>query len=146
MAAPTLIIAGNALPLRARLQYQQTFELVDGGRTSRRLASGTMFTSERWRKWQTTISAGGWIPPALLGLPIGVPFEVHAVAPVTLRVGESLPAGWSARTDWPEESVTDKAGVTLRLVYPILSMVTLDGPRYTLGGSSPSWELVCEEA
>lgn len=146
MGAPTLIINGQVLPLRARLQYQQTFERVDGGRTSRRLAGGGMFTAERWRKWQTTISAGGWIPPALLGLPIGVPFEVHAVAPLTLRVGESLPAGWIARTDLPEVSVTDKAGVTLRLVYPILSVITLDGPRYTLGGSSPSWELVCEEA
>lgn len=146
MGAPTLIIAGHALPLRARLQYQQTFGLVDGGRTSRRLADGGMFTSERWRKWQTTISGGGWIPPALLGLPIGVPFDVHAVAPMSLRAGESLPAGWSARVDWPEVSVTGKDGVTVRLVYPILSVITNSGPRYTLGGGAPSWELVCEEA
>lgn len=145
MGAPTLIINGITLPQRARLDLQQTFERVQGGGDSRRLASGGLFTMQRWRRWATTLSGSGWIPAPLLSLPIGEPFTLHSVAPLALRVGESLPAGWESRTDWPEVSVTDELGGTVRLVYPILTVATLDGPRYMTGGDGPSWELNCEE-
>lgn len=145
MGAPTLIINGITLPQRARLDLQQTFERVQGGGESRRLANGGLFTMQRWRRWATTLSGSGWIPAPLLSLPIGEPFAVHSVAPLALRIGEPLPAGWAARTDWPEVAVTGELGVTVRLVYPILTVATLDGPRYMTGGDGPSWELNCEE-
>lgn len=145
MAAPALIINGIELPQRARLEYKQTFERVDGGREARRMANGALFTMQHWQRWATTISGGGWVPPALLGLPIGLPFEVCAVAPLALLPGESLPDGWSARSDCPELAIVDRRGVAVRLVYPVLTVATLNGPRYVIGGAQPSWELVCEE-
>lgn len=145
MAAPALIINGIALPQRARLEYRQTFERVNGGRSARRMANGALFTMSHWQRWATTISGGGWIPPALLGLQPGIPFEVHAVAPLSLLPGELLPEGWLYRSDCPELTIVDSRGVEVRLVYPVLTVATLDGPRYVVGGSKPSWELVCEE-
>lgn len=145
MGAPTLIINGIELPQESRLDYQQTFELIEGGHAARRRANGSLMTMTRWLRWRTSITAGGWIPPQLLGLPIGVPFEVHAVAPVALRPGESLPAGWVARTDWPVVTYVDRLGVDVRLVYPVLSIVTMTGARLVTGGSNPTWELSGEE-
>jgi hypothetical protein len=43
-----------------------------------------------------------------------------------------------------EVSVTDERGVTVRLVYPVLTVMS-DPPRLITGNSGPSWELVCEE-
>jgi hypothetical protein len=143
--APGLIINGIDLPQRARLEYQQTFWLVEGGSSSRRMANGRLFTMSHWQRWATTISGGGWVPPPLLGLPIGEPFEVHAVAPVSLLPGQALPPGWTARADCPEVTTTDARGVTVRLVYPVLTVVTLTGARLVVGGGAPKWELICEE-
>lgn len=143
--APSLIINGIELPQRARLEYRQTFWLVEGGRSSRRMANGRLFTMSHWQRWATTISGGGWVPPPLLGLPIGEPFEVHSVAPVSLLPDEELPAGWAARPDCPEVTTTDGHGVTVRLVYPVLTVVTVTGARLVVGGGAPKWELVCEE-
>ncbi|MDR1995155.1 hypothetical protein [Azonexus sp.] len=144
MSAPVLIINGFELPQRSRLDYQQTFERVDGGSSSRRMASGRLFTTEHWEAWRTTISGGGWIPPALLSLRRGMPFVLHSVTTIALRPGEDLPAGWSARVDWPEHSITDERGVTVRLVFPVLTVVTRLGARLMTGGSNPSWELEME--
>lgn len=144
MGAPVLIINGIELPQRSRLDYQQTFERVDGGANSRRLASGRLFTTEHWEAWRTTISGGGWIPPALLALRRGIPFEVHSVAPIALMPGEDLPDSWSARADWPERSVTDERGVEVHLVFPVLTVVTRFGVRLVTGGLNPSWELEAE--
>ncbi len=146
MGAPTLIINGVELPQRSRLTYQQTFERLPGGAETRRLANGAAFTMQHWERWGTTISGGGWIPPALLGIQRGVPFAIHSVYPVSLLPGQALPAGWTARSDWPEQSITDAAGVTVRLVLPILTVICPLGARYVIGGASPQWEIVCEEA
>ena len=45
---------------------------------------------------------------------------------------------------WGETSVTDERGVTVRLLYPVLTVMS-EPPRLITGGSGPSWELVCEE-
>lgn len=145
MSAPCLIINGIELPQQSRLSYQQTYELLEGGHTSQRRADGSLVTMSRWQRWRTSINGGGWIPPALLGLPIGVPFEVHAVAPIALMPGEVLPTGWSARTDWPESMYVDRRGVEVRIVYPILTIVTVVGARLITGGANPTWELTGEE-
>jgi len=64
---------------------------------------------------------------------------------VALAVGEDLPPNWTQRAaPWGEVSVTDERGVTVRLVYPVLTVMS-DPPRLINGGSGPSWELVCEE-
>lgn len=145
MSAPVLIINGVTLPQRSRLDYQQTFERLSGGAETRRRANGAAMTMEHWERWGTTISGGGWVPPALLGIKRGVPFVVHSVFPLSLKPGESLPPGWTARTDWPEKSVTDENGVTVRLVLPILTVISPAGARMRVGGDNPQWELVCEE-
>jgi hypothetical protein len=144
MSAPVLIINGVELPQRSRLDYQQTFERVDGGANSRRMAGGRLFTTGHWEAWRTTIQGGGWIPPALLSLSRGVPFELHCVAPIALLPGEDLPAGWSARVDWPECTMIDERKVEVRLVFPVLTVVTLTGARLVTGGTNPSWELEME--
>lgn len=145
MSAPTLIIAGFEFPQESRLDFQQTFERVDGGSTSRRMGSGSLFTMESWERWTTTISGGGYVPAPLLSIRRGIPFELHSVSPISLQPGEDLPAGWSARTDWPETTFTSRLGVEIRLIYPVLTVVTALGARLVTGGSKPQWELVCEQ-
>lgn len=145
MSAPTLIINGHELPQRARLDYRQTFERLPGGSSGRRMGDGSLFFMERWAKWSTTISAGGWVPAPLLSLPIGTPFEVHSVAALALRPGETLPDGWTERTDWPGKTFLDELGVEVRLVFPVLTVVTLTGARMVVG-ADPQWELAMEEA
>lgn len=145
MSAPTLIIAGFALQQESRLDFQQTFERVDGGCSQRRMAGGALFSMEAWSRWATTISGTGFVPAPLLSIRRGEPFELHSVAPIALKPGEDLPAGWAARTDWPETTFTSRLGVEIRLVYPILTVATAAGARLVVGGSSPSWELACEE-
>lgn len=146
MGAPTLIIAGIQIPQRSRFDLTQSFSRVDGGAASRRMGDGALFTMEAWEKWKTTISASGWIPPALLSIKRGVPFALHSIAPLALQPGELLPDGWAARTDWPEITLpADENGVIVRLVYPILTVATLAGAQLVTGGTNPQWELVCEE-
>lgn len=144
MSAPPLIIAGIELPQRARLDLSQTFEPI-GGRSSRRMASGALFRMSHWQRWRTTISGGGWVPPQLLGIDYDQPYTIQCVTTLALAVGESLPPTWAQRSSpWGETSVTDERGVTVRLFYPILTVMS-DPPRLISGGSGPSWELVCEE-
>lgn len=142
MATPTLIIAGITLPIRARLDYQQTYEPL-GGTSRRRLATGAAFSATRWRKWKTTIIGGGWIPAALLGVDYDNAYTIHCVQPIALLPGEVLPVGWAARHDFPEVTVTDEAGVATRLVYPILT-VRSDPPQIVTG-ADPTWTLTAEE-
>lgn len=144
MAAPPLIIAGIELPQRARLDLSQTFEPI-GGRSSRRMASGALFRMSHWQRWRTTISGGGWVPPQLLGIDYDQPYTIQCVTTLALAVGEALPPTWAQRSSpWGEKSVTDELGITVRLFYPILTVMS-DPPRLITGGSGPSWELVCEE-
>lgn len=145
MGAPVLIINGLELPQLSRLDLQQTFEIDEGGTSDRRLANGSLFVMSNWTKWKTTLSGAGWVPAPLLSLPRGVAFELHSVAPLALSVGEALPAGWAARTDWPEKTIIDRRGVEVRLVYPILTVKTVSGARLVTGGNMPQWELVCRE-
>lgn len=146
MGAPSLIIAGIELPQRSRLDFSQTFEVI-GGVVSRRMASGALFKLTHWRRWKTTISAAGWVPPQLLAVDYDQPYEIECVEPIALAVGEALPAGWTQRAaPWGETTVTDERGISVRLVYPILTVMS-EPPRLVVGSSSgPSWELVCEEA
>lgn len=145
MAAPNLIIAGINLPQLARLEFSQTFERVDGGATSRRMAAGGLFTMEHWERWKTTISGGGWVPAPLLSIRRGIAFELHSIAPIALKPGEDLPAGWSERADWPGTSITDPDGIEIRLVYPVMTVCSAAGARLIIGGNSPQWEMVCEQ-
>lgn len=144
MSAPPLIIAGIELPQRARLDISQTFEAI-GGSSSRRMASGALFKMANWQRWKTTISGSGWVPPQLLGIDYDQPYTIECVTPLSLAVGESLPATWGSRiAPWAEKTVTDERGIALRLFYPILTVMS-DPPRLIAGGGAPSWELVCEE-
>lgn len=143
MNYPTLIIAGVTLPLRSWLEVQQTYEPA-AGNTRRRLADGGLFNMTRWRRWKTTLSGSGWIPAPLLGIDYDQPITIHCVQPMAFRVGESLPSGWSARTDYPEVLLpADEFGQQVRLVLPILT-VWAEPPRI-VPGSETSWELSAEE-
>lgn len=146
MGAPVLIIAGHELPQRSRLDYQQTIERIDGGIEALRMGNGALLATEHFERWRSTISGSGWIPAPLLSLPRGVPFTVHCVQPIALRIDEPLPAGWSERVDWPAKTLTLERGVQVRMVYPIFTMVTMTGARLVLPGRTPQWELAMEEA
>lgn len=144
MAAPPLIVAGIELPLRARLDFTQTFEPV-GGASSRRMASGALFKMRQWQRWRTTISGAGWVPPQLLGIDYDQPYTLECAAALALAVGEDLPPNWTQRAaPWGETTFTDEIGVSVRLFYPILTVMS-DPPRLIHGDGGPSWELVCEE-
>lgn len=142
MAAPKLIIAGIELPIRARLDYQQTFDPI-GARNARRHQDGSLFVTGIWKKWKTTITGGGWIPAQLLGINYDAPYEIHCIQPMAFAVGEALPPGWAARVDVPEELITDEHSISTRLIYPILTVMS-ERPKIT-PGENPSWVLECEE-
>lgn len=140
--SPSLIINGIIIPVRSRLDMQQTLEPV-GGASRRRLANGGLFLMQRWRKWRTTIKCAGWIPAPLLTMDFSLPYEIHCVKPVTLLPGETLPNGWRERTDFvPADALDEQAG-TLRMVYPIITVLS-DPPTFGLG-TDPSWDLNAEE-
>lgn len=141
----TLIIAGVELSVIAWLDFDQAIEPM-GGSTLHRMANGAGFKVSSWRKHRITLSAGGWIPPALLGIDYGTPFEIELPIPIGLNIGETLPAGWSSRAaPYGETTQTDQDGKSLRMVYPKMTVFS-DGPRQSAGGGARTWELVCEEA
>ena len=143
--AATLIIAGRELSVISWLDFEQRWELVEGGRSATRMASGALHRQSLWERWRTTLSGSGWVPAPLLGIDYEVPFTLASAVPVALNVGDALPAGWSSRpSPWDERVVTDAAGNSVRLVYPVLTVVA-DPPRLSHGSrNTPGWELVCE--
>lgn len=145
MARPPLIIAGREISVIAHLDFDQTWELVDGGRSAMRMASGALHRQLLWERWRTTLSGSGWIPAPLLSIDYSGPFTLESVCPVALQGGDPLPAGWSSRAaPWDEVAVIDQDGRTVRLVYPVLTVVA-EPPRLTHGnGNTPGWQLVCE--
>jgi len=145
MANPSLKIGGIDLSIVGWLDYEQSIEPISGS-TTRRMGGGSAFKLTHWRKYRVSISAGGWIPPALLGINYDEPFEIELPAPVALNVGESLPAGWSSRVaPYDEHTVTDQEERSVRYVYPKLTVVA-EPPSQSNGNSAaPSWNLVMEQ-
>lgn len=143
---PSLKIAGNEVSIIAWLGFDQSIEPI-GGSTTRRLAGGAAFKMTHWRRHRISLSASGWVPPALNGVDYSAPFEVELPMPLALRAGETLPAGFVARSaPWGEHTELDQAGNSVRYVY-VKATVVSDGPRQTHGHSaSPSWELTLEQA
>lgn len=142
---PSLKIAGIDLSIIGWLDYDQQIAPI-GGTSVRRMASGAAFKMSRWRKYRVSISATGWIPPALLGIDYDVPFEIELPLPVALNAAETLPAGWSPRTaPWGEHVVIDQAGKSVRYVYPKMTVVAEPPSQGHSHGGTPSWELICEE-
>lgn len=142
---PSLKIAGLEVSLIAWLDFDQQIEPIVGS-SVRRMANGAAFKLSHWRKFRISLSASGWVPVALNDIDFTAPFEIELPLPIALRAGELLPAGWSARTaPWAEHTVTDQAGVSVRYVYPKLTVVS-DGPTQRNGlSASLSWDLVMEQ-
>lgn len=140
--SPYLIIGGNVIPVRARLDLSQRLEPL-AGETRRRLADGSLFSMSRWGRWRTTIQGGGWIPTPLLLMDFSQQYEIHCVQPVSIPLGEQLPERWRERTDIPSTKIFDEHGGVFRLVYPILTVRS--GPPVYLLGINSTWELSAEE-
>ena len=144
MATPSLKIAGIDLSIVSWLDFDQQIEPI-GGSTTRRLASGSAFKLTHWTKHRITLSASGWIPARLNTVDYSQPFEIELPIPEVFAVGEPLPSGWSSRAaPWGETTTTDQAGVSHRLVYLKMTVLS-DGPRKSASAGNRSWELVCEE-
>lgn len=141
----SLNIAGIELSVIAWLDFDQSIDPI-GGSSVRRMADGAAFKTTHWRKYRVSLSASGWIPPALLAVDYDQPFVIALPHPVALNPGEGLPPGWVARTaPWGERTVTDQDGNAVRYVWFSLTVIS-DGPKQSNGNSaSPSWELVCEQ-
>lgn len=142
MASPTLILGGCVIPVRSRLELQQSYEPL-GGSSRRRMASGAAFSMIRWQRWRTTIQGAGWLPAALLCVDFTMPYEIHCVQPVSLCANDELPPGWRARTDFTLPPEHDEHAGLIRLVYPVFKVCS-DRPKFSTG-INPSWELICEE-
>lgn len=145
MSVPSLKIGGISLSIIGWLDYDQRIEPV-GGSTFLRMASGAGYKLSHWRKYRISISAGGWIPPALFGVNYDAPLTLELPLPIGLNAAESLPAGWSARSaPWAEKTVTDQDGNSIRMVYFKLD-VFAEPPRQNSSlSNSKSWEMVFEQ-
>lgn len=137
-----LIIAGIKLPIRSRLDYQQSFSPIVGG-ARRRMSNGDLFSTTLWKRWKLSTSGAGWIPAPLFGINYAAPYEIHCIQPIALAVGEALPPGMMPRSDVGETLLTDEYNVTTRLIYPILTVMS-DPPEMTTG-KEPSWFLEAEQ-
>jgi len=145
VSLPSLIIDGIDLPILSWLDYEQTIDPI-GGSTTRRMANGAALKLTHWRKWRVSISASGWVPSVLNAIDYDQPFDIELPTPVGLSVGEPLPSGWIARSDFPEHTVTDKDGNAIRYVY-IKMTVIAEPPSQRHGRSNaPAWNLTCEVA
>lgn len=146
MANPSLKIAGIELSFVAHLTFDQRLEAF-GGSTLRRMANGAAFKIVHWRKYRISLSASGWVPPALNAINYDAPFEVELPMAIALNAGEALPGGFSARTaPNAETTVTDQAGKSVRFVW-VKATVVGEPPSQSNGSSvSPSWEMVLETA
>jgi len=141
----SLKIGGIDLSIIGWLDYSQNIEPI-GGSKFFRMASGAGYKLSHWRKYRISISAGGWIPPALLAVNYDAPLVLELPLPVGLNAAETLPAGWTARSaPWAEQTVIDQAGVSTRMVYVKMD-VFAEPPRQSndLSGSK-SWEMVFEQ-
>lgn len=144
MSLPTLIIAGVELSIISWLDFDQKIEPISGS-ASRRMGGGALFKMTHYRKHRISLSASGWVPPALWGVDYDAPFEIELPRPLSLNPADALPPGWSARAaPWDEVEVTDQAGYVHRLILPKLTVMA-EPPAQSHPGSDPSWELVCEE-
>lgn len=63
----SLKIGAIAIPLRAGLDIEQSYELI-GGATTLRTLDGTGIRQETWKKLRTTISGSGWLPAGISAL------------------------------------------------------------------------------
>ncbi len=145
MSVPSLKIGGISLSIIGWLDYDQRIEPI-GGSNFLRMASGAGYKLSHWRKYRISISAGGWIPPALFGVNYDAPLTLELPLPIGLNAAESLPAGWSARAaPWAEKTVTDQNGNSIRMVYVKLD-VFAEPPRQSNSlSSAKSWEMVFEQ-
>lgn len=146
MTTPSLKIGGIDISIIGWLDYDQQIEPI-GGSTLLRMASGAGYKLGHWRKYRISISAGGWIPPALFGVDFDAPIALELPHPIALNASEALPAGWSTRASpWSEVTVTDQNGRSSRMVYVKLD-VYAEPPRQSTGHSgNKSWQMVFEQA
>jgi hypothetical protein len=146
MSIPSLKIGGIDLSIIGWLDYDQRIEPV-GGSTFLRMANGAGYKLSYWRKYRISISAGGWIPPALFGINYNAPMTLELPLPIGLNALEVLPSGWSARSaPWAEQTVTDQEGNSIRMVY-VKMTVFAEPPRQSNGNNgAKSWEMSFEEA
>jgi hypothetical protein len=146
MNNPSLKIGGIDLSIIGWLDYSQNIEPI-GGSKFFRMASGAGYKLSHWRKYRISISAGGWIPPALFGVNYDAPLTLELPLPIGLNAAESLPTGWSARAaPWAEQTVTDQDGNSVRMVYVKMD-VFAEPPRQSNSNSGDkSWEMVFEQA
>jgi len=142
---PTLKIAGIELSIIAWLDFDQAIEPISGS-SVRRMANGGAYKLSHWRKYRVSISAGGWIPPALFAINYDAPFEIELPLPIALNAAELLPAGWTTRAaPWGEHTVTDQDGNTVRYVYPKFTVIAEPPSQSNGHAAAQSWELVCEQ-
>ena len=97
-----LKIGALAIPNRAALDIEQTYETI-GGETLLRTVSGAAIKQETWRRLRTTISGGGWLPAGLETIDTSTTQTVACLVPraliadasrqATLPVGRRADAG-----------------------------------------------------
>ncbi len=145
MDYPSLKIGGISLSIVGWLDYDQNIDPV-GGSSFLRMANGAGYKLSHWRKYKISISAGGWIPPALFGVNYDAPLTLELPLPIGLNAAETLPPGWTARSaPWTETTVTDQAGNSIRMVYVKMDVLA-EPPRQSNGNNGDkSWEMSFEQ-
>ena len=141
---PTLIIGGVALSTISWLNFDQKIEEI-GGSTTRRFANGRAYKLTRWKKHRITLSASGWVPPALWGVNYDQAFMIELPMPLLLNPAENLPDDFEPReVPFDERPVVDQSGASGRYVF-IKAMVIGERPSESSDGDgNKSWEMTCE--
>jgi hypothetical protein len=169
MNAHNIIINNVEIGFSAAHQLSQTYEPI-GGRSLRRMLTGSAILQHHWAKLKTTISGSGRLPEGLAGLDYSASFDIKCMAPRSIwsaTTTATIPA--SRRTDWVPHGYAIVSGnhvktaisiatntVTFTAVsgasgyvvayYPILT-VFASPPSLTFDGRGPvaGWTIEAEE-
>lgn len=140
----SLIIAGRTVSLIALLDLNIQIGPLRGG-TRRRLGNGDLVNMASWRKIKVTLSARGWVPPALMAVDYTQPFVVELPIAWPLLPAETLPDGVTVRNaPWGEHTVTDQSAYSTRYAYVKFSAIS-DGVTYSRAGGDYPWSIDLEQ-
>lgn len=164
-------IGGISIPVKAGLEFSQTYEVI-GGTVTQRMQSGRAIKQSHFSKLKTVLSGQGWLPAGLDGLDYSQPLMLKCAMPRSLSsqssqitipssrrndnglepTGFALVTGHLIQTQITINSniaiLDEVAGALLYHVhyYPEI-YVFADPPQIqgNMTGAEFSWALTCEE-
>lgn len=164
------VLGGIQIPILARLEFTQTYELI-GGTVTQRMQSGKAIKQTHFNKLRTVLSGQGWMPAGLDGLDYSNPLLLKCAAPrcisntnpqftipsarrtdleftpkgYLLLNGELLETAITIQTDIVRFDSVPNALYQVHYYPEILVFVDPPQTQGNMASAEFSWSLTCEE-